>query len=80
MKLKNGSLKLNIMQVKNTEILPYLGEMKKRRVTMTDGRRYLIYYTFENGEMSEFSDAEEVLPEAKAKNEATEETEASENV
>ena len=27
-----------------------VGEMKKRRVTMEDGKRYLIYYTFENGE------------------------------
>ena len=24
-----------------------IGEMQKRRVTMADGRRYLIYYTFE---------------------------------
>lgn len=25
-----------------------VGEMQKRRVTMPDGKRYLIYYTFEN--------------------------------
>ena len=27
-----------------------VGEMKKRRVMMADGKRYLIYYTFENSE------------------------------
>jgi hypothetical protein len=25
-----------------------VGEMRKNRETMTDGRRYIIYYTFEN--------------------------------
>jgi hypothetical protein len=32
----------------STENLPDIGEMKKRRVSMADGRRYLIYYTFGN--------------------------------
>ena len=27
-----------------------IGEMQKRRVKMKDGQRYLIYYTFGNGE------------------------------
>ena len=27
-----------------------VGEMKKRRVMMEDGKRYLIYYTFEESE------------------------------
>ena len=27
-----------------------VGEMKKRRVTMADGKRYLIYYTFDDAE------------------------------
>ncbi len=31
----------------NNENLPDIGEMKKRRVLMADGRRYLIYYTFD---------------------------------
>jgi hypothetical protein len=28
------------------------GEMHKRRETMPDGKRYIIYYTFENEERS----------------------------
>ncbi len=27
-----------------------VGEMRKRRETMPDGKRYIIYYTFENEE------------------------------
>ncbi len=27
-----------------------VGEMRKRRETMADGRRYIIYYTFSNEE------------------------------
>lgn len=30
-----------------------VGEMHKRRETMTDGRRYIIYYNFENNDESE---------------------------
>ena len=29
------------------------GEMQKRRVTMPDGKRYLIYYTFEKANSAE---------------------------
>lgn len=35
-----------------------IGEMRKRRETMADGKRYIIYYTFENESSSE--DASEV--------------------
>ena len=35
------------MQSENNKNLPDIGEMKKRRVLMADGRRYLIYYTFD---------------------------------
>ena len=38
-----------------------IGEMHKRRETMSDGKRYLIYYTF--GSNTEASDAE-VKPSA----------------
>ena len=30
-----------------------VGEMQKRRVTMPDGKRYLIYYTFEKANSAE---------------------------
>lgn len=30
-----------------------VGEMHKRRETMTDGRRYIIFYNFENNDESE---------------------------
>ena len=46
--------------------------MKKRRVVMADGKRYLIFYTFENGENAPPA-AEEILPEAAARNFAVEE-------
>ncbi len=36
------------MDEEDTKKLKNVGEMKKRRVKMEDGRRYLIYYTFEN--------------------------------
>ena len=41
-----------------------LGEMKARRETMADGRRYIVYYTF--GDESE--DAADRKTEAKAEN------------
>jgi len=54
-----------------------VGGMKNRRVVMADGRRHLIYYTFEK---SESSLALNKLKEATAENEATEKKEVSENV
>ena len=48
-----------------------IGAMQKRRVTMADGRRYLIYYTFA-GEAHEQS-SKKSLPEKDAKPEMTEE-------
>lgn len=36
---------------KETENDPKTGEMRKRRETMADGKRYIIYYTF--GETSD---------------------------
>lgn len=38
------------MSKEETEKLKNVGEMKKRRVRMEDGRRYLIYYSFEKSE------------------------------
>jgi hypothetical protein len=35
------------MQNEKEEKARDTGEMKKRQVTMNDGRRYLIFYTFE---------------------------------
>lgn len=49
-----------------------VGAMKKRRVVMADGKRYLIYYTFENAENSSNA-AEPKLPEAQAQNSTVEE-------
>ena len=48
-----------------------IGEMQKRRVTMADGRRYLIYYTFDSEARKQPS--EKSLPEKDAKPEMTEE-------
>lgn len=48
-------------------------EMQKRRVTMTDGRRYLIYYTFDSE--AEKKTSEKSLSEADVKPEMTEESE-----
>jgi len=39
-----------------------LGEMKARRETMADGRRYIVYYTFGDGSR----DAADIKTEAKA--------------
>lgn len=38
------------MNEKEVRQKPKLGAMKKRRVLMADGKRYLIYYTFERDE------------------------------
>ncbi len=38
------------MPEEDTEKLKNVGEMKKRCVKMEDGRRYLIYYSFEMSE------------------------------
>ena len=38
------------MDEEKSRPLPKVGAMKKRRVVMADGRRYLIYYTFEERE------------------------------
>lgn len=49
-----------------------VGAMEKRRVVMADGKRYLIYYTFANGE--KMPDTEDLkLPEAQAQNSTAEE-------
>ena len=48
-----------------------VGEMRKRRVTMADGRRYLIYYTF--GGEAKNQTSEKSLPEKNIKPEMTEE-------
>ncbi len=44
-----------IMETKSNKTMPKIGAMKKRRVVMADGRRYLIYYTFEKSDSSEKS-------------------------
>ena len=36
------------MQDNETKHETSVGEMRKNRETMADGRRYIIYYTFEN--------------------------------
>ncbi len=46
------------MNKKETE--PNVGALKKRRVVMADGRRYLIYYTFEKDQPAKKSPAREV--------------------
>ena len=46
-----------------------IGEMQKRRVMMADGRRYLIYYTFDDESKRQLS--EKSLPEADVKPEMT---------
>lgn len=40
------------MQSKETEAEINIGEMHGRREKMADGRRYIIYYTFEGDEKS----------------------------
>ena len=52
------------MENRETKPETSVGEMRKRRETMADGRRYIIYYTFgdgsENSEaMKEIENAEE---------------------
>ncbi|HYP50762.1 MAG TPA: hypothetical protein VEQ34_07460 [Pyrinomonadaceae bacterium] len=49
-----------------------VGEMRKRRETMPDGKRYIIYYTFDGGG----ENSETMTP----KTSETENAEASENV
>ncbi len=78
------------MHLENTEYFPKIGEMKKRRVMMADGRRYLIYYTFEPlpsavvggpaAQINPLATAGDSDRSAKIENEATEEREVSENV
>ncbi len=41
------------MDKEDTEKLRKIGEMRKRRVKMEDGQRYLIYYTFEKSALDE---------------------------
>ena len=48
-----------------------IGEMQKRRVTMEDGRRYLIYYTFDGEAKKQTPDKS--LSEGEIKPEMTEE-------
>jgi hypothetical protein len=38
------------MKERKTDPEKQIGAMQKRRETMADGRRYIIYYTFENSE------------------------------
>jgi hypothetical protein len=63
------------MQPENIESLPGVGEMKKRRVVMADGRRYLIYYTFGNESESSVSGVEATETQ-KAEGEARNERES----
>lgn len=56
------------METNDEKIKPQVGVLKKRRVVMADGKRYLIYYTFENES------------EPSEKSEMTSQTGASENV
>ena len=60
------------MKTEISEKTEMVGAMNKRRVVMADGRRYLIYYTFENSENAPRF-AGESLPEIEAKNSAVEE-------
>jgi hypothetical protein len=52
-----------------------VGAMKKQRILMPDGRRYLIYYTFgiESEETNPADNFSEDLTEANAQNSAVEE-------
>lgn len=47
------------MESEARENSPQVGAMKKRRVVMADGKRYLIYYTFENAVNAEMKAADE---------------------
>ncbi len=41
---------LNFMEKEEKQLEKGIGEIHKRRETMADGRRYIIYYTFGNKE------------------------------
>ena len=67
---KSTLLELNIFDMDQIEDKEKsIGEMKKRRVIMEDGKRYLIYYTFDEAE-----------PQAIVNRQVTEKTEEIENV
>ena len=61
------------MQGEITEKTKSVGALKKRRVVMADGKRYLIYYTFENNVPENLT--ENKPPEAEARNSTIEEEE-----
>jgi hypothetical protein len=60
------------MIAENLENKQKVGTLRKRRVKMADGRRYLIYYTFERSENAS-PNADESLPETVAQNSTVEE-------
>lgn len=60
------------MERSERENLPKIGALEKRRVTMADGRRYLIFYTFKASENSAVA-SEEKPNEPEARNSAVEE-------
>ena len=41
------------MEKERTKREESIGQMRRRRETMADGRRYIIYYTFENAAETE---------------------------
>ncbi len=57
-----------------SESTSIIGTLKKRRVKMADGKRYLIYYTFDDADDSG-DGGEAELPEARAQNSTVEEEE-----
>ena len=59
------------MDSETAKLKTSIGEMQKRRVMMADGRRYLIYYTFDGEARKQAS--EKSLLEKDAKPEMTEE-------
>lgn len=59
------------MDSETAKLKERIGKMQKRRVTMADGRRYLIYYTFDGAPKK--PEAEESLPETLVEPEMTEE-------
>ncbi len=60
------------MIAENLENKPKVGTLRKRRVKMADGRRYLIYYTFDGSENA-LPNVAESLPETEANNSTIEE-------
>ncbi len=60
-----------LMDSETEKLKANIGEMQKRRVTMADGRRYLIYYTFDS--KAKLQMPEKSMPERDAKPEMTEE-------